>query len=101
MGTAASSNEPMQEGKRIADSGRYLLSELGIAGENGSKDLLSMLEYLYGQEKEQTFEFGFPALKDIFHHITIRKLENIASDADIDKGEKHLNKGYVERFINR
>ena len=28
-------------------------------GENGSKDLLSMLEYLYGQEKAQTFEFGF------------------------------------------
>ena len=51
-----------------------LLSELGIAGENGSKDLLSMLEYLYGQEKAQTFEFGFPALKEIFHHITIRKL---------------------------
>ena len=49
-----------------------LLAELGIAGENGSKDLLSMLEYLYGQEKAQTFEFGFPALKDIFHQITLK-----------------------------
>lgn len=91
-------NEPMQEGKRIADSGRYLLSELGIAGENGSKDLLSMLEYLYGQEKAQTFEFGFPALKDIFHHITIRKLENIASDADIDK-ERKASEQRVRRAI--
>ena len=62
-----------------------LLSELGIAGENGSKDLLSMLEYLYGQEKAQTFDFGFPALKEIFHHITIRKLGDIALEADIDK----------------
>ncbi len=52
--------------KKIGDLGRFLLSELGIAGENGSKDLLSMLEYLYGQEKAQTFEFGFPALKRNF-----------------------------------
>ncbi len=26
------------------------------------------------KKKAQTFEFGFPALKEIFHHITIRKL---------------------------
>ncbi|HDR7444820.1 response regulator [Bacillus toyonensis] len=93
-------NEPIQEGKKIADSGRYLLSELGIAGENGSKDLLSMLEYLYGQEKAQTFEFGFgfPALKDIFHHITIRKLGDVALDTDIDK-EKKASEQRVRRAI--
>lgn len=65
-------SETVQEEKKISDSGRFLLAELGIAGENGSKDLLSMLEYLYGQEKAQTFEFGFPALKDIFHQITLK-----------------------------
>ncbi|PGB01588.1 response regulator [Bacillus toyonensis] len=89
-------NEQIQEGKKIADSGHYLLSELGIAGENGSKDLLSMLEYLYGQEKAQTFEF--PALKDIFHHITIRKLGDIALDTDIDK-EKKASEQRVRRAI--
>ena len=52
-------SETVQEGKKVSDSGRFLLSELGIAGENGSKDLLSMLEYLNGQEKTQTFEFDF------------------------------------------
>ncbi|AJQ58503.1 transcriptional regulatory protein GlnL [Bacillus thuringiensis serovar morrisoni str. 4AA1] len=90
--------EPVQEGKKIGDLGRFLLSELGIAGENGSKDLLSMLEYLYGQEKAQTFDFGFPALKEIFHHITIRKLGDIALEADIDK-EKKASEQRVRRAI--
>lgn len=90
--------EPVQEGKKIGDLGRFLLSELGIAGENGSKDLLSMLEYLYGQEKAQTFEFGFPALKEIFHHITIRKLGDLALEADIDK-EKKASEQRVRRAI--
>ena len=51
--------EPVQEGKKIGDLGRFLLSELGIAGENGSKDLLSMLEYLYGQERHRHLSLAF------------------------------------------
>ncbi|WP_312504971.1 DNA-binding domain-containing protein, partial [Bacillus luti] len=91
-------NEPVQEAKKIADSGRFLLSELGIAGENGSKDLLSMLEYLYRQEKAQIFEFGFPALKDIFHYITVKKLGDGALHTDIDK-EKKASEQRVRRAI--
>ncbi|WP_026591709.1 response regulator [Bacillus sp. UNC437CL72CviS29] len=91
-------NESVQEEKKMADSGRYLLSELGIAGENGSKDLLSMLEYLFGQEKEKTFEHGFPALKDIFHYITVKKLGGTASEAEIDK-ERKASEQRVRRAI--
>ncbi|WIY62821.1 response regulator [Bacillus arachidis] len=91
-------NELVQEEKKMADSGRYLLSELGIAGENGSKDLLSMLEYLFGQEKEKTFEYGFPALKDIFHYITVKKLGGTASEAEIDK-ERKASEQRVRRAI--
>jgi len=91
-------NEPLLEEKRIMDSGRYLLSELGIAGENGSKDLLSMLEYLLGQEKEKTFEYGFPALKDIFHYITVKKLGGAASETEIDK-ERKASEQRVRRAI--
>ena len=43
-----------------------------------------MLEYLYRQEKAQIFEFGFPALKDIFHYITV-KIRDGALHTDIDK----------------
>ncbi|MFJ8530383.1 transcriptional regulator [Bacillus pseudomycoides] len=91
-------NEPVQEEKKITDSGRYLLSELGIAGENGSKDFLSMLEYLFGQEKEKTFEYGFPALKDIFHYITVKKLGEAASEVEIDK-ERKASEQRVRRAI--
>ena len=91
-------NESLQEEKKIADSGRYLLSELGIAGENGSKDLLSMLEYLLGQEKEKTFEYGFPVLKDIFQHITVKKLGESALEAEIDK-ERKASEQRVRRAI--
>ncbi|WP_243521526.1 response regulator [Bacillus pseudomycoides] len=91
-------NEPLQEEKKIADSGRYLLSELGIAGENGSKDLLSMLEYLLSQEKEKTFEYGFPVLKDIFQHITVKKLGESALEVEIDK-ERKASEQRVRRAI--
>ncbi|MGG0187927.1 response regulator [Bacillus rhizoplanae] len=90
--------EPQLEEKKIIDSGQYLLSELGIAGENGSKDLLSMLEYLFGQEKKETFEYGFPALKDIFQHITVKKLGETASEAEIDK-ERKASEQRVRRAI--
>lgn len=91
-------SEPQLEEKKIIDSGQYLLSELGIAGENGSKDLLSMLEYLFGQEKKETFEYGFPALKDIFQHITVKKLGETASEAEIDK-ERKASEQRVRRAI--
>jgi two-component system response regulator YcbB len=91
-------NEPQLEEKKIIDSGQYLLSELGIAGENGSKDLLSMLEYLFRHEKKETFEYGFPALKDIFQHITVKKLGETASEAEIDK-EKKASEQRVRRAI--
>ncbi|WP_242223790.1 response regulator [Bacillus cereus group sp. BfR-BA-01380] len=91
-------NEPLQEEKKIADSGRYLLSELGIAGENGSKDLLSMLEFLYQYEKKETFEHGVPVLKDIFQHITVKKLGEMASEGEIDK-ERKASEQRVRRAI--
>ena len=91
-------NEFVPDEKKITDSGRFLLSELGIVGENGSKDFLSMLEYLFGQEKEKTFEYGFPALKDIFHYITVKKLGEAASEVEIDK-ERKASEQRVRRAI--
>ncbi|MDM5154330.1 response regulator [Bacillus sp. DX1.1] len=91
-------SEPLLEEKKITDSGRFLLSELGIAGENGSKDLLSMLEYLSKQEKAKTFEYGFPALKDIFQYITVKKLGEEVSEAEIDK-ERKASEQRVRRAI--
>jgi two-component system response regulator YcbB len=86
------------EKKKITDWGQILLSELGIAGENGSKDLLDIIDYLYQCEKEQLFEHGFPTLKDIFTHINMRKLGPSASEAEIER-ERKASEQRVRRAI--
>lgn len=52
----------------------FLLSELGIASESGSKDLMDMLDYLYKYEQDNTLEQGFPSLKEIFMNLAQKNL---------------------------
>ncbi len=51
----------------------FLLSELGIASESGSKDLMDMLDYLYKYEQDNTLEQGFPSLKRDFYEFGSKK----------------------------
>ncbi|MGF9699482.1 response regulator [Paenibacillus sp. MABNR03] len=76
--------------KTIATAGHFLLSEMGMIGEAGSKDLLDMLEYLEQIETEdQTLSpYMFPSLKDIFQNIAVRKLGTDASATEITKEVK-------------
>lgn len=69
----------------IAASGRYLLSELGMIGESGGKDLLDMLDYLSLHEKEATANAKFPSLKEIFANVALSRLGESASAADLSK----------------
>ncbi|WP_282942630.1 response regulator [Paenibacillus sp. RC67] len=69
----------------ITAAGRSLLSELGLIGEAGSKDLLDMLEYLYEYDIAAEVPLSFPALKDIFRGIALRKLGSTASESDFTK----------------
>lgn len=72
--------------KKIVTSGRFLLSELGMIGEAGSKDLLDMLEYLYQNETESVLTpYVPPTLKEIFTNIAVQKLGNSASSAELNK----------------
>ncbi|WP_088070766.1 response regulator [Gottfriedia luciferensis] len=84
--------------KKITDWGQVLLSELGIAGENGSKDLLDIINYLYEYETEYGFEAGFPILKDIYTHISIKKLGKVKSQEDIER-ERKSSEQRVRRAI--
>ncbi|MEH7116218.1 response regulator [Neobacillus vireti] len=86
------------EEKRIIDWGQVLLSELGIAGENGSKDLLEIIDYLYHYETKLALETGFPILKDIFTHISLKKLGTIASQDEVDR-ERKASEQRVRRAI--
>ncbi|GED17894.1 transcriptional regulator [Aneurinibacillus migulanus] len=87
-------------GKHIRISGHALLSELGIAGENGSKDLLDMLDYLYEYEQEQTLKNGIPPLKEIFLNLAQRRLGKSATDLELKK-EIKASEQRVRRAISQ
>lgn len=58
----------------ILSSAKYLLTELGLISENGSKDLLDMMDFLYRWEKENTGDARFPSLREIFLQVAAHKL---------------------------
>ncbi|MCU1807041.1 response regulator [Cytobacillus firmus] len=78
-------HNPQHNKKNIRTSGQFLLSELGIAGENGSKDLLDMLDYLNQYEQDHMLEKGFPPLKEIFLNIAKRKLGASYTEQELKK----------------
>ncbi|WP_223588213.1 response regulator [Neobacillus bataviensis] len=71
--------------KRILEVGEFLLAELGIVGENGHKDLIEILQYLFKYELTHTFEQHFPTLKEIFVQISKKKLGLSAAQVDINR----------------
>ncbi len=79
--------QPFTE-KTISTAGKYLLTELGMIGETGSKDLLDILDYLYHSEKENSYEHNFPSLKEIFLNVARKKLGQLASPTDLQKEVK-------------
>ncbi|MGG1662456.1 response regulator [Brevibacillus sp. NRS-1366] len=60
--------------KTIVSAAKYLLTELGLISENGSKDLLDMMEYLYRWEKESAGDARFPSLREIFLRVAAHKV---------------------------
>ena len=78
--------EPSGSKKEILTAGHFLLSELGMIGEAGSKDLLDILGYLYEKETEAVHSLNaFPSLKDIFINIASIKLGSSAASAELNK----------------
>ncbi|AZV57014.1 response regulator [Clostridium sp. AWRP] len=71
--------------KGILEYSEFILSQLGIIAESGSKDLLSIVEYLYTRENEKTVEKDFPSLKEIFIKTSEKKLGQNSSSIDIKK----------------
>ncbi|MFE4813288.1 response regulator [Peribacillus simplex] len=85
--------------KSIREVGEFLLSELGIVGESGAKDLMEMLQYLFMYERTFTFGKQFPTLKDIFVEITKKKLGTSALQVDINREIKAAEQR-IRRTIN-
>lgn len=72
----------------IVTAGKYVLSELGMIGEIGSKDVLDMLDHINRYEKQAGMEQGFPPLGDLFHRIAVAKLGESAAPAEVRKEVK-------------
>ncbi|WP_332284911.1 response regulator [Bacillus safensis] len=90
-----------QRGKSLAEAGQFLLAELGIVGEKGSKDLLDMIlftdQYLSLHADQHD---SFPSLKIIFTGITEDKLSEPYTSADIAREAKAAEQR-VRRAINQ
>ncbi|KZE51950.1 transcriptional regulator [Brevibacillus parabrevis] len=80
-----SQNRATKSGKQLREAGQFLLSELGIAGENGSNDLLDILDYLNEWEQKHTLKSGFPALKEIFVAVAQARLGAAADETQVMK----------------
>ena len=69
--------------RTMKEAGEFLLSELGIVGESGSKDLLEILIYLHETQSANSHEVNFPPLKQLFIKTAERKLDHGATDVEM------------------
>lgn len=60
--------------QKLTSTGEMLLSELGVSGEKGCRDLLSILQFLFDYERAHHGMKETPCLKEIFRHIATSKL---------------------------
>lgn len=59
---------------KLTSTTEILLSEMGIAGEKGSKDLLNIMQFLEKNELEHKDSHDFPSLKSIFQSIAVPRV---------------------------
>ncbi len=59
------------------------MSELEIASESGSKDLMDMLDYLYKYEQDKHVGTRFSFTKRDFYEFSSKKLGDSAEDAEL------------------
>lgn len=88
---------------KVMATGEISLSEMGIAGEKGCKDLLEILKFLYEYEEEHAGEKDFPSLKSLFTSIAIKKVGSYC-EPDIQKEckalEQRLRRTIFQALVN-
>lgn len=70
--------------KTISETAKFILTDLGMISESGSKDILDIIQHLANEDKE-LYESQFPSLKDLFTSISMEKLGNSCTELDIRK----------------
>ncbi|VEF46713.1 response regulator [Bacillus freudenreichii] len=87
-----------QKEDKLTDSGRFLLSELGVIGENGCEDLLEILNFLHESEENEGYKADPPLLKDIFIFLAQTKLGSTVSHSRISR-EVKASQQRVRRIV--
>ncbi|MCI1944187.1 response regulator [Clostridium luticellarii] len=72
----------------ILECSESILSELGIIGESGSKDLMHMVKYIHIHKNDTGNGEIFPSLKELFIHIAEEKLGKKSNSVNIAKEVK-------------
>ncbi|MBU3127977.1 response regulator [Clostridium tagluense] len=100
LGTGKQLNKTLSTSseKNILTAGQFLLTELGLISESGSKDILNILEYLFELEKDTPLEQEFPSLKNIFISIATKK-NSVSGNQDDIKKEMKASEQRIRRAI--
>lgn len=93
---------PQDAQRSVVEAGRFFLSELGIAGEMGCRDLLAVLEAL-GVPGPHASDEKFPLLKEIFDRIAADRASS-GSEDEIRKEckalEQRLRRAIFQAMVN-
>ncbi|CAM3282564.1 response regulator [Brevibacillus invocatus] len=84
---AQASKKDAESESNLLSSTKFLLTELGMISENGSKDLLAIMDSLHQWEKENAGDNRFPSMKEIFIRVATLKL-NTTDESQINKEVK-------------
>ncbi|AFH59870.1 response regulator [Paenibacillus caseinilyticus] len=74
--------------RSLLSAANDVLSELGMLGESGSRDLLDMVQYLERWEKARGSDYAFPSLGEVFEEVALARLGASVSPADLRKEVK-------------
>jgi len=82
----------VQPEKDITQCGHFLLSELGMIGESGSRDLLEILEYLF-----QNGDDKFPPLKELMYQVVLKRVGPAAKiEKEIKAAEQRIRRAIYQ-----
>ena len=88
--TQRAQSQPLRDARRtVLDAGQHLLSEMGVGGEMGCRDLLAVLEELTAYKTPVEGEGKFPALKDMFDRVAAARSAD-GAEHEIRKESKAL-----------
>lgn len=71
--------------KNIIECGEFILTDLGMISENGSNDIIDILQYLSDYYRENSFKRDFPSLKDLFTNTAIKRLGGSYTKENLQK----------------